>query len=80
MGLKPNTELTSIERAALGKFHKFAERFGAPPSVRQLGALLEVSHSTAHYIIKSLRRKGHLTEGRVTVTRLKLSAKGKRET
>lgn len=79
MGIKPNTELTSTERFALEKFHAFLEKHQTPPSVRKLGAMLGISHGAAHNIIKSLRKKGHLTEGRVTVTRLKLSAKGMRE-
>lgn len=79
MGIKPNTELTSTERFALEKFHQWTEKHGAPPSVRKLGAVLGIAHSTTHNIIKSLRRKGFLGEGRFSVTVLRVSAKGRKE-
>lgn len=79
MGIKPNTELTSTERLALQKFHAWCEKHGAPPSVRKFADALGVSHSGAHNIMRSLRRKGFLGEGRFSVTVLRVSAKGRKE-
>jgi Mn-dependent DtxR family transcriptional regulator len=75
---KPNTELTSSEKAAWIAWGKHVTKNGTPPSVRQLAALLEVSPNAAHYTIGKLREKGYLAERQVTETRLMLTSKGKK--
>lgn len=76
---QPNLELTTAQRGALEAYHKHTERFGGPPTVRQLGAALGLGHNAAWTLIKKLEAKGYLKPRPVTVTRLGLSAKAKRE-
>jgi hypothetical protein len=46
---KPNRELTSTQRHVLEVFAAWLKKYGAPPSVRQLGAKLGVSGTSAHH-------------------------------
>lgn len=73
-----NLELTTTQKNALRVYHELTEHDGMPPSVRTLAAALRVSHHAAHYQIEILTEKGFLAPVKVSVTRLKVSAKGKR--
>ena len=75
---KPNHELTSIEKEAVRVYREHIDKYGAPPSLRQLGQYLNMVHSAAHHLLGRLRDKGYMQEKKVTVTRLMLSAKGKK--
>lgn len=78
MPRKPNRELTTSEREALNQYEKYIEKHGEPPSVRQLGALLDITHGPAHYLITKLREKGYLSARPVTLIRPTLTKKAKR--
>ena len=75
---KPNEELTKTEKRALIAYGEHLAKYGAPPTLRQLGEYVGVVHSAANYLLKRLREKGHLREQKITATRLVLSSKGKK--
>jgi len=76
---RTNYELTTIEKVTLRAYHKWIEKYGLAPSVRQLAEALGKGHTAAHHTLQSLREKGFLNPPRaVTETRMRLSAKGKR--
>ncbi len=76
--IKPNDELTTTERRLLLAYREHLEKYGAPPSLRQLGEYIGIVHSAAAYLLKRLQEKGYMQEKRVTSVRLMLSPKGKK--
>jgi SOS-response transcriptional repressor LexA len=66
-----NRELTTRQKDALKVYAKFVEQHGRPPSVREYGEALGVSHRAAHFQLQKLKEKG-----RITMVRMKVSAKG----
>lgn len=75
---KPNYELTTVEKEALRVYREHIDKYGAPPSLRQLGQYLDMVHSAAGTLLRRLRDKGYMQEKKITVTRLMLSSKGKK--
>ncbi len=75
---KPNLELTTTEKELLRAYREHLEKYGAPPSLRQLGEYIGVVHSAANYLLQRLRDKGYMQEKKITSTRLMLSSKGKK--
>jgi DNA-binding MarR family transcriptional regulator len=75
---KPNNELTTSEKEALRAYREHLDKYGAPPTLRQLGEYLGIVHSAAQYTLRRLHEKGYMQEKRVTSTRLMLSSKGKK--
>jgi SOS-response transcriptional repressor LexA len=75
---KPNYELTTIEKEALRLYREHLEKYGAPPSLRQLGRQLDMVHSGVAHLLGRLRDKGYMQERKVTAVRLMLSSKGKK--
>lgn len=75
----PNKNLTTTQERALSHYRRLTEENGGePPTVRQLGAALGVSHNPAYQLIQRLREKGYLTMKPVTITRPTLTAKGRK--
>jgi SOS-response transcriptional repressor LexA len=66
-----NKELTTRQKDALKVYARFIEQHGRPPSVREFGAALGVTHRAAHFQMQKLKEKG-----RITMVRMTLSAKG----
>ncbi len=57
---RPNEELTSTERECLRHYRAHLTKYGAPPSLRQLGAYLGVHFNAANHCLKSLIKKGRI--------------------
>jgi hypothetical protein len=75
----PNLNLTTAEELTLRAYHKWIQKHGAAPSVRQLASMLDKGHTATHHALIKLREKGYLNAARpITETRMRISAKGKR--
>jgi repressor LexA len=60
-GDEPSGTLTPRQHEVLDVIVRYAERNGYPPSVRELGDLLDVdSTSTVHSLLLTLHRKGYI--------------------
>lgn len=73
----PNRNLTTTQERALVAYRRLSDKKGEPPTVRELGDALGVSHNSSHQLIKKLREKGYLTSKPVTIIRPTLTAKGR---
>lgn len=73
-----NTELTTAEKTALAAIVKHVKAYGVMPSQRELAVALGVHYTVGQYYQRRLLEKGYLREKPVTMTRLVVSAKGKR--
>lgn len=76
--LTSNKELTTTEKELLRHYREHLDKFGAPPSLRQLGTYLSIAHSAVSHALKRLKLKGYMTPQKITQVRLRLSAKGKK--
>ena len=59
-GRRPIEELTETQRRVLREVRDFLAHRGFPPTVKELGELLEVSPATAHEQVGQLVRKGYV--------------------
>jgi len=74
----PNDELTTREKDALRHYQEHVEKYGDAPSYRQLAEYLGVYHNAARALCQGLERKGYLKARPITITRMKLTAKGRK--
>ena len=74
----PNLELTTAQKNCLGAYRKHVDKFGAPPSLRELALALGLAHSSARHLLQELERRGYLVKKPITVMRLRLSPKGRK--
>jgi len=75
-----NLELTTAEKRCLTAYNRHVERFGVPPTIRALAAVLEVYPNAVQRTLKRLEGKGYLArkEEKITRQRLVISPKGKK--
>lgn len=74
-----NRELTTAQKEALVAYRRHCDKHdGAPPTVRELAALLRKSPNAAQNLIQKLREKGYLSMRPVTIIRSTVTAKGRR--
>lgn len=53
-------QITDAQRRALSEIRSFIADFGYPPSMSELGALLDVAAASAHRLVGQLERKGYV--------------------
>lgn len=75
---RENHELSTTEKDVLRVYREHVEAHGAPPTVTWVAQEVGCMRNTVYASLKSLAKKGYMTEKPVTQMRLKLSAKGKK--
>ena len=73
-----NDELTTAQKHALEVWLAFEREHGAPPNGATFARLLDVTRQQAHEYQKRLREKGFIAPRRVTITRLRSTAKARK--
>jgi repressor LexA len=59
-GRPRSDEITDVQRKTLAAIRDFQARRTFPPTMSELGALLEVTPASAHQLVKQLERKGYI--------------------
>ena len=59
-GRRPVQEITEPQRRTLKEIRLFTNRRGFPPTMKELAAILDISHASAHDQVNQLVRKGYL--------------------
>ena len=75
MPRKPTVGLTPRQRETLRWIKAFLARHGLPPTVNEAAKGLRVKKSTAFYLLRTLKIKGYLRQGRLGPRSLKLGVK-----
>lgn len=70
--------LTPKQRAVLVAIVKLTRREGYPPTIREIGRLLELTHNPVAQQVKALERKGLLTRRKYTQRGLAVTPQGLR--
>jgi DNA-binding MarR family transcriptional regulator len=73
-----NLELTTAQKNALRVYLDWEEKHAAPPNGAELASALGITRQQAHQYINILHDKGYLAPRRVTLVRLRVTAKGKK--
>lgn len=71
----PNMELTTLEKKILAEWRRVETATGAGPSLKHLAEHCGVYPNAIVHAKRQLKKKGFLTEKRVTAIRLTLSRK-----
>lgn len=59
-GRRPENEITEPQRKTLNEIRFFLNERGFPPTIKELSAILGISHSSAHDQVSQLVRKGYM--------------------
>ena len=63
-GRRPIKEITDPQSRTLREIHRFLQQRGFPPTMKDLAAILDIAHSSAHAQVGQLVKKGFMTRER----------------
>ena len=75
-GRRPIKEITDPQRRTLREIHRFLQQRGFPPTMKDLAAILDIAHSSAHAQVGQLVKKGFMTRERKKARGLAITDKG----